>query len=242
MCTVTYIPLKDKYFISSNRDEKYSRGQAMPPALYRSNNRTLIYPKDADAGGSWVALHENGNAAVLLNGALEKHEPMPPYRKSRGLVFLQVIGAERPTRYFQETDLMGIEPFTLVIAEANNLYEGRWDGNEKHCRQLSSLRPHIWSSVTLYDAEMMRKREKWFAGFLNNTPQPDQKDILEFHRFTGANDAEVNLVMEREGMYATVSITSIQVTERIGSMKYIDLKNDSIHEKTIELAPAYSTT
>ena len=27
----------------------------------------------ADAGGSWVALHEDGNAAVRLNGAFDKH-------------------------------------------------------------------------------------------------------------------------------------------------------------------------
>lgn len=242
MCTVTYIPVKDKYFISSNRDEKYSRGQAMPPAVYNSNNKTLIYPKDADAGGSWIALHENGNAAVLLNGAFEKHEPMPAYRKSRGLVFLQVIEAETPIRYFHETDLMGIEPFTLVIAEANSLYESRWDGNKKHCRQLSRHRPHIWSSATLYDVEMIRRREKWFARFLNNTPQPTQKDILDFHLFTGADNAAENLVMERGGIYSTVSITSILLTERRGSMKYLDLKNKSIYEKKIELAPAYLTT
>ena len=84
MCTVTYIPVNDKYFISSNRDEKNSRSQAAPPAVYKLNNIMLIFPKDADAGGSWIALHENGNAAVLLNGAFEKHNPLPPYKKKQG--------------------------------------------------------------------------------------------------------------------------------------------------------------
>ena len=130
MCTVTYIPVNNKYFISSNRDEKSNRGQAIPPAVYRQNDKMLIFPKDPDAGGSWIALHENGNAAVLLNGAFEKHDPLPPFRKSRGLIFLNIISQEKPVRYFQQADLLQIEPFTLVIAENNNLYECRWDGNE----------------------------------------------------------------------------------------------------------------
>ena len=74
MCTVTFIPTKEKYFITSNRDEKNIRKQGYCPCrILRSIKRKLIFPKDGDAGGTWIALHENGNAAVLLNGAFEKH-------------------------------------------------------------------------------------------------------------------------------------------------------------------------
>jgi hypothetical protein len=31
----------------------------------------ITYPKDADAGGTWIAKHENGNAVVLLNGGFK---------------------------------------------------------------------------------------------------------------------------------------------------------------------------
>ncbi|MGZ8518036.1 MAG: NRDE family protein [Chitinophagaceae bacterium] len=239
MCTVTYIPVNDKYFISSNRDEKNTRSQAIPPAAYRLNNKMLIFPKDGDAGGSWIALHENGNAAVLLNGAFEKHEPLPAYRKSRGLIFLNIIAEERPVRYFHQMALLEIEPFTLVIVENNNLYECRWNGKEKYYQQLSKHRPYIWSSVTLYDKEIIKKREKWFAGFLNKTPHPTQKDIMDFHQFTGDGNSHDDLVMERQGTFATVSITSVLLTGERGNIKYLDLKNDSMHEKKIEFAPAY---
>ena len=92
MCTVTYIPTNDKYFISANRDERNSRSNAIAPIVYLINQRKIIFPRDGDAGGSWIALHENRNAAVLLNGAFEKHIAMPPYRESRGKVFLKIIG------------------------------------------------------------------------------------------------------------------------------------------------------
>ncbi len=84
MCTVTFIPVNDRYYITSNRDEKRIRSQAIFPQVHTENGNKIIYPQDADAGGSWIAMHGNGNAAVLLNGAFEKHEPDPPYKKKPG--------------------------------------------------------------------------------------------------------------------------------------------------------------
>lgn len=235
MCTVTYIPTQEKYFITSNRDEKNIRRNAIAPAVYKINKRKLIFPKDGDAGGSWIALHENGNAAVLLNGAFEKHIPEPSYRMSRGKIFLDIITEERPVRQFHHIDLFRIEPFTLILLEQQNLYECRWDGNEKHYQQLKKHRPYIWSSVTLYEKDIIKKREQWFATFLNNNPHPTQKDILEFHQFTGDGDAANDLLMKREDIYSTASITSMLLTADRGSMKYLDMKNNTIHEKKIEL-------
>jgi uncharacterized protein with NRDE domain len=239
MCTVTYIPTNDKYFISSNRDEKYSRKRAIAPRVYGIDSKKLIFPKDGDAGGSWIALHENGNAAVLLNGAFEKHIPIPPYRKSRGKIFLDIIVDERPVRHFHQLSLEQIEPFTLILLEKDNLYECRWDGNVKHYQQLKKHRPYIWSSVTLYDKNIVEKREQWFAAFLNRNPHPTQKDILEFHQFTGDGDTHNDLLMEREGVYTTVSITSMLLTEDRGSMKYLDLNDYRLSEKKIEFESSY---
>lgn len=235
MCTVTYIPCREKYFITSNRDEKYSRSAAIAPVVYEINQRKMIFPKDADAGGSWIALDENGNTAVLLNGAFEKHEPTPPYKESRGLVFLTIIASPTPILQFQQMDLSGIEPFTIIILDKHHLYECRWNGNSKHRKQLKKHQPYIWSSVTLYDSDTIKKREKWFADFLKRHEEPTQKDILEFHQFAGDGDADNDLLMERDGMYSTVSITNILLTSDRASMKYIDIKNKHATERKIEL-------
>ncbi|MGZ8559419.1 MAG: NRDE family protein [Chitinophagaceae bacterium] len=239
MCTVTFIPVNEKFFISSNRDEKNTRRQAIAPMVYRINNKKLIFPKDADAGGSWIALHENGNAAVLLNGAFENHIPAPPYRKSRGKIFLNIIGDERPADQFQRMDLCRIEPFTLILIEKNNMHECRWDGVKKHYHLLKKQRTYIWSSVTLYDKNIVLKREQWFADFLNNNPHPTQKDILEFHQFTGDGNTHNDLLMERAGVFSTVSITSMLLTADRGTMKYLDLKDNSVHEKKIEFESSF---
>jgi Transport and Golgi organisation 2 len=235
MCTVTFVPARGNVFITSNRDEKNSRRKAITPALYCHNGCNLIFPKDAAAGGTWIALKENGDAAVLLNGAFICHVSEPPYRSSRGLIFIDILATERPSRTFFKTDLLGIEPFTMILFEKNCLYEFRWDGTERYGKQLSVSRPHIWSSATLYDGLVIKKREHWFASFMNRHPQPTQLDILNFHQFSGEGDRENDLLMEREGIYSTVSMTSIQVNSDRGVMKYVDINENKTSELKIGL-------
>jgi hypothetical protein len=235
MCTVTFIPVRDNFFITSNRDEKNSRQKAVAPMLYRHHDCNLIFPKDAAAGGTWIAMKENGDAAVLLNGAFLCHASQPPYRRSRGLVFLDVLVTERPSRTFNKTDLSGIEPFTMILFEKGCLYEFRWEGTERYGKQLSVNRPHIWSSATLYDGLVIKKREHWFASFMNRHPQPTQLDILNFHRFSGDGDSKNDLLMEREGIYSTVSMTSIQLNADRAVMKYVDVKENKTSDIKIGL-------
>jgi len=228
MCTVTYIPVGEKKFITSSRDEKKVRKKALLPRSYLHDDIRLIYPKDGEAGGSWIALHESGNVAVLLNGGFEKHISNPPYRKSRGLVFLDIIKQTAPANYFLNVDLFLIEPFTIIIIEQNNLIQYVWTGDEKYCKELNPLNPHIWSSATLYDKEVRKKREQWFKQWLNKEPGPNQSDILQFHRFAGDGNKETDLVMKRGGIYHTVSITSIELKNETRKICYYDLNSDEI--------------
>ena len=234
MCTVSFVPANNSYFITSNRDEKIIRKQAIPPMQYYVKDQTLVYPKDADGGGSWIAMNEFGNAAVLLNGAFRKHVSLPPYELSRGLVFTDIISSHMPARSFLRLDLIKAEPFTVIILEKDCLYECRWNGSQKHCRQLPESRSYIWSSVTLYDAQMIQKREQWFAEFLNNNLHPSQEEILHFHRFAGKEDTRNSLCMNRDDQMLTVSITAMELTPNKGSMLYNDLKSDELYK--LELA------
>jgi hypothetical protein len=233
MCTVSFIPAKDKVFITSNRDEKGWRKPAAQPAFYTASKCDMLFPRDGSKGGSWISLCSNGNAGVLLNGAFEKHEPMPPYAKSRGLVFLDTMDAANPLKKFLKQSLAGIEPFTLILWQQNNLYECRWDAFEKkHCQPLKSYRPYIWSSATLYNQETRKKREYWFAKWLSKNNQPTQQGILDFHHFAGDGDITNDLFMNRDGKVFTVSITSIRIEEEKGTLTYLDTVSNqsSIHQ------------
>ena len=233
MCTVTFIPAKDRYYITSNRDEKSGRKQALPPATYCYDDITLVYPKDADAGGTWIALHNNGNAAVLLNGAFIAHVSQPPYKKSRGLIFLDIISGDMPVEKFQRIDLTNIEPFTLVVFENDSLNECRWDGSRKYHKQLNKNQHHIWSSATLYNEEIVKKREQWFAKWLKENPTPSMQDILHFHQFAGEGDTQNDLLMNRGNNMLTVSVTGIEFNDERATMHYIDLKDNVLYQQQI---------
>lgn len=238
MCTVSFIPVKDHVYITSNRDEKKSRGPAIAPASYHINGQELVFPKDTAAGGSWIAMLKNGNAAVLLNGGFKKHIAEPPYRKSRGLIFLDIITTDIPVKNFTNIELDNIEPFTLIIWEDKNLFECRWDGKEKYCIPLKNYRPYIWSSSTLYNKETVKKRESWFAGFLNEHPAPGMDDILHFHQFTGDGDKYNDLYMNRDGNLQTVSVTGINLTAKESTMQHIDLISKTNHEYSLQVSTA----
>lgn len=235
MCTVSFIPVKDTFLITSNRDEKLSRKIAVAPGMFEHNSQKLYFPKDTDAGGTWIAMKENGDTAVLLNGAFICHEAELPYRLSRGIILLDIISTKRPSAAFTKINLQDIEPFTIILLENNRLYEFRWDGTEKYCKPLIANRPYIWSSSTLYDGFAVRKREQWFASFLKNHPIPTQQDAINFHHFTGDGDKQNDLLMVRGEMYTTVSITSMLLTKDRGCIKYMDIINNSSSEIMIEL-------
>lgn len=224
MCTVTFIPTQSGVSITSNRDEKKERLKAFPPAVTTISTGKLVFPKDTDANGTWIAFHERNEALVLLNGAFEAHHPFPPYRKSRGLILLELFEFQSAFEGFQKIDLSNIEPFTLIIWRAKELFEVRWDGISKYETKLNSYSGHIWSSSTLYDATIREKRKKWFDNWLYQHPNPTTDEILSFHEFTGDGDQENDFKMDRRGELFTVSITSMKIDEEKGWMIYKDLK------------------
>lgn len=240
MCTVTFIPSGKSVFITSNRDEKNRRSPALPPAVYAFGSGSILFPKDGEAGGTWIAAHENGNAVVFLNGGFEAHRPEPPYRKSRGLILLDLIDHSTPYNCFLAVNLNNIEPFTAVIVDNNHLFECRWDGDRKHHREIDRRQPHIWSSCTLYDPAVIARRKSWFDEWMAKHPAPTQKQVIDFHRFTGDGDTRNDLLMNRDGQLSTISITSLSIMGDLLGMEYLDLAlNKSFFER---LHPQAATT
>lgn len=226
MCTVTFLPFKDRVLITSNRDEQKLRAPAAMPEAVEFATGKILFPKDGQAGGTWVALHQNGNAMVLLNGAFVRHAHRPPYRKSRGIIFLDIFDHTDPASAFDAIDLDNIEPFTIVIWQQGQLWEAKWDGKDKYILPKSADKPRIWSSVTLYDTEVIEKRKQWFYEWLSENKQPTAEDVRQFHEFGGEGDERIDLRMNRDGKLLTVSITGIELTPKKGIMHYKDLVTD----------------
>ncbi len=241
MCTVTFLPFGDRIYITSNRDEQTARPPADLPEAAVFSTGKILFPRDQKAGGTWIALHNNGNVMVLLNGAFIKHLHKPPYRKSRGLIFLDIFDSELPTEAFREIDLRGIEPFTLVIWQHGELWEARWDGTDRFLTPKPSDVPRMWCSVTLYDPEVIARRRAWFDAFLSEQKYVTGEQVRAFHEFAGDGDEANSLKMNRSGIVQTVSITGVEIRRNRSVMHYKDfsaglvsvnewfISNDLIH-------------
>jgi hypothetical protein len=234
MCTVTFIPVRDNIFITSNRDEKQGRSPAISSALYALQTGYVLFPKDSHAGGTWFGVHENGNFVVLLNGGWVCHQTKPPYRKSRGLILLDLIDSEMPFHSFLAVCLHNIEPFTAIIRDDCQIFECRWDGNEKYYRQLENDHPNIWSSVTLYNDDIIDRRRDRFMEWLQKNPFPSLEDILVFHQFSKNGNEDAAMLKKGEREVCTVSITSAEISRQGACMTYLDLmKNQSSRQELI---------
>jgi hypothetical protein len=223
MCTVTYVYSNGKSIITSNRDEKTFRESAIEPKSYLINNKKITFPKDQKAGGTWFAISENQSVIVLLNGAAEKHILKPSYKKSRGLIVLDIISAESSISKWNQLDLVDIEPFTLVLFEENKLYQLRWNETEKETVLLNATKNYIWSSATLYPKNIREQRANWFTNFIDTKPEITAKEMFNFHRYTENNDAQNGLVINRNDEMKTLSITQVVLDKNQLQLSHNDL-------------------
>ena len=214
-------------------------------------NKKIIFPKDSKAGGTWFAAADNGVVAVLLNGAFVKHTPAPAYRKSRGLILLEIIGSDDPLSFFGKMNLQDIEPFTLVLyqlAESrghtvscgqDTLHELRWDGNNRHELTLDNSGSYIWSSATLYTAEIIQHRKKLFDRFVDSRETITADLIYQFHS-NNHQDDENGFVINRQTGLKTFSITQAVLQHAVsGGQDNINFLHSDLlqHQKFEESMP-----
>lgn len=235
MCTVTYLPLKGpNYILTSNRDEAPARS---PQNITRQHiaGQEVAFPRDEAAGGTWIAISSANRLACILNGAFEKHERRPPYRRSRGLMALDFFEYPSANAFLNNYIFDGMEPFTMIVLERGSLLEFRWDERQRHLLWMNARQPHIWSSSPLYPEDVRQKREQWFAGWRKGKKSFNREGILDFHHNAGEGDPWNDVVMNRGDIVRTVSITSILKSDKAMDMRYIDLLNKQEKQTKIEL-------
>ncbi len=225
MCTVSFVFSNGKAILTHNRDEKTARLTAIKPQQYCVNNRNIYFPKDQKTGGTWFAVSENGVVLVLLNGAEEKHQLKSSYRKSRGLIVLDLISSNSAILEWNTIDLCGIEPFTIVLFQESKLYQFRWNEIEKSTLNLDRNQEYIWSSTTLYPKKIQEYRKELFQNFIAST-KISAKKLFQFHRHTNKEDLENGLVINRKNEMKTLSITQTVIQEKKVILSYHDLETE----------------
>jgi uncharacterized protein with NRDE domain len=230
MCTVTFFPKTDGYLLTTNRDEDPNRPKALAPTQYIINGKPIYFPMDPQGKGTWVAADDT-KTMCLLNGAFEKHKRRESYRHSRGIIVLNAFKYSDPEDFVNNTDVDGIEPFTLIWAEHKQVVEFRWDETQKHVKKLNPKEAHIWSSAPLYNERVRKLREDWLKDFENQHADPGPEVIMGFHLNGGNEIAEEKIKMWRNGgIPSSISVTQIHLSNNLVRMHYLDLLNESRHE------------
>jgi Transport and Golgi organisation 2 len=227
MCTVIFIPGRNKFQFASLRDENPLRPKAIEPVLHTTGTASFVAPIDALAGGTWAGLNQFGNVIILLNGAHANHTRQPYYCKSRGLIVKELLQSELPVVDWNLMDLTGTEPFTLVVWSDWHLFELVWDGQHKTKTLLDKAKPHIWSSATLYNAQAKAYRNELFHQWISNRPMVNRQSLLDF--FHTYQDAENGFLMNRNCLVKTLSYSFIEINKnKRGLYSYHDLMTDQL--------------
>jgi len=238
MCTLTYLPLSDAGFVlTSNRDEKLHRSLALPPKVYEQNGTLLLYPKDPQGNGTWLAASPAGWVACLLNGGLVPHVPNPPYSISRGLVLLSVFNYNSIAEFLNQFNFEGIEPFTLIVYIDHTLHEIRWTGKQILHQLKDKYQAHIWSSVTLYSEEIIKSRQAFFSEYINQvTTENVAVEMMKFHQFKGDDRFPHSITLEKENGTKTVSICQVIMEHDSLTFDYFDLLQSQHFTQTFPIA------
>lgn len=238
MCTVTFLPTgKNEFILTSNRDESAKRS---PKNITKTdeNGQTLIFPRDTGAGGSWIVASSHNKLICLLNGAFDQHSRNPPYRKSRGIMVLEFFNYPDANQFFATYDFSGMESFTMITYDNGQLWDFRWEerSQQKFIKSLATTEYHIWSSATLYEKSIQRKREKWLDEWLENRTDFNEAAILELHKKGGEGNPSIDFMMNRYNyLVQTVSITQVIGKNNQLEMIYHDLMNQQVKSAFVDL-------
>ena len=225
MCTLTYIPASGSgKIITANRDESPLRNANKLSKYSALSGEEYYIAREPLKGGTNVAISPGNRMSVLLNGAFEPHKMGATYAKSRGILLLESLNFSNLFDFSAEYSLTGIEPFTLLEFQ-EDIRELRWDGLEVYKKTHDPAKPKIWASAQLYSKEVLEKRNIWFESLVNQHPQSE--DVLEFHFKGGEGDPENDLVMNRNGLVQTVSITQLIESSVQSEIKHFDLIENS---------------
>ena len=230
MCTATWLelPAPGSYELYFNRDESRLRGRATPPAIVTSDGGPdLLAPRDADAGGTWIATSALGVTVCLLNRYQDAERASVPKhrRRSRGLLVFDLatsgsvadvelaLGRQELDRY---------PAFTVLAMAAGAESRSRptafhWTG-----RELLPPEPPSWPvSSSGHDAEAATHARQLLWREIADGGGGTPEQALALHRSHRPERGALSPCMHRF-VASTVSLTMVHVEPNRVGMRYAD--------------------
>ena len=114
--------------VAANRDEFFDR-PAEGPALHRPGTRSILMPRDLQAGGTWLGLNDAGVFAAVTNRRCQTPDPA---RRSRGLLVTEALeapSAAAAAERLRQLPEAAYNPFNLLVADEKHAFAVVYQGS-----------------------------------------------------------------------------------------------------------------
>jgi hypothetical protein len=217
MCTVSFVPKANGFYLAMNRDEKRSRATALPPKVFDLSDRRVIYPREL-SGGTWIAVNDSGVCLALVNWHRIEREPVNRI-VSRGRVITALAGKANSADVangLRGLRLQATRPFRLIaiIPADKAITEWRWN-LERLSKHKHPWRTQHWFSSGFDE----RKAESVRRSTCERRPTTDINQLRALHRSHAPRRGPFSICMHRDDA-ATVSYTEIKVEDGKITMYY----------------------
>jgi hypothetical protein len=259
MCTVSFLPKRQGFYLAMNRDENRDRLAGLPPTVVELKGHRAVFPSEP-TGGTWISANDSGICLALINWHRIQHKSKND-SVTRGSVVRELAGkstADEIATAVKKLPLRKLRPFRLIaiVPEEKRVIEWRWNLQRLEVRNHEWQRQHWFSSgFDEYRAESVRA--KVCASFVAGGDDPGKGATSRRRRRTGVTAADsLNSLRQLHRSHApkrgpfsicmhrsdasTVSYTEIAVSKRRAIMRYKPgqcCSNGTTVSKTISLAP-----
>jgi hypothetical protein len=222
MCTVTFIARTNGYALGMNRDEKLTRGKALPPRRHRIDGLATLFPSEP-GGGTWIGVNEAGVTFALINWySVPARVSANPV--SRGLVVRSALGWEAAAQL--DTDLNAFplnrtNPFRLIGVLPNDQQVIEWRWNLSRLERVEhEWETNAWVSSGFDEPGAERTRRETFKRVIPTHPWQSLRQLRAFHASHEPAPGPYSVCMHRADA-ATVSYTEIAVGDSTARMSYL---------------------
>jgi len=253
MCTVSFLPNSQGFYLAMNRDEKRDRFAALPPEVLELKSHRAIFPREP-SGGTWISANDAGVCLALINWHRINREPKNDV-VSRGEV-VRALAARASTGEIADgvakLPLRKLRPFRLITIVSLEKLVAEWRWN----LEWLTMRNHKWQTQHWFSSGFDEQgaelqRAKVCASFVAGGDDPGHASTR-----TGVNAAVYNLTLLRRlhrshapkrGPFSicmhrpdamTVSYTEVGVSKKGATMRYKTgpcCSNGRIINRTISL-------
>jgi Transport and Golgi organisation 2 len=223
MCTVSFLPKSQGFYLAMNRDEKQDRFTSLAPMVVELEAHRAVFPLEP-TGGTWISANDAGVCLALVNWHRIKREPNNGIR-SRGEVVRKLAGistSDEISAAITKLPLRKLRPFRLIaiVSAENRVIEWRWNLNRLSVRKHSWESRH-WFSSSFDEAMAEAERTRVCAAQLDESAKRDVKWLRRLHRSHEPERGPFSICMHRP-TNATVSYTEVAVSGRSVVMCYKD--------------------